>query len=193
MSNESTTITPKEKLVYIMVEMFSMVETLKIPEGKYLEIAEMSKSINLDIDRLDAMRRKLITNTYYQQSIKPHSTSRQHILTKGLQSAEADRQRGEICMFYHRERNIMGFNTKELVTADMVNWRKLRKQGKFQMLEGDNRDCEINGRKYYTLVPHTPNESMGLDNVCFMLDGYIFYFRKKVNRDMVFKYVMGIK
>jgi|TARA_R110002153_G_C13084139_1_gene474706 hypothetical protein len=104
-------------------------------------------------------------------------------------------------MFYHRELKDVGFNNKALVTADMKNWRKLRKQGKVEMLEGNNLDdCKINGKTFYTLVVQTPNETMGLDPTgmgwddrSFLVDGYIYYFQKKVNRDMVYNYVMGIK
>ena len=103
-------------------------------------------------------------------------------------------------MFYHREADDVGFNNKELVGADMKNWRKLRKQGKVEMLEGNNKECKIKGRTYYTLVVQTPNESVGLDptglgwdDTSFFVDGYIYYFQKQVNRDMVYKYVMGIK
>ena len=103
-------------------------------------------------------------------------------------------------MFYHRELKCMGFNNKELVGADMKNWRKLRKQGKCEMLEANNKECEIKGRKYYILVLQTPNGRMGIDptgmgwdDECCYVDGYIYYFQKKVNRDMVYNYVMGIK
>ena len=120
--------------------------------------------------------------------------------TERLRRSAADKQRGEICMFYHREADDVGFNNKELVGADMKNWRKLRKQGKVEMLEGNNKECKIKGRTYYTLVVQTPNESVGLDptglgwdDTSFFVDGYIYYFQKQVNRDMVYKYVMGIK
>ena len=103
-------------------------------------------------------------------------------------------------MFYHRELKCMGFNNKELVGADMKNWRTLRKQGKVEMLEANNKKCKIKGRTYYTLVIQTPNGRMGVDptgmgwdNRSFLVDGYIYYFQKEINRDMVYKYVMGIK
>lgn len=103
-------------------------------------------------------------------------------------------------MFYHRELKCMAFADKEIVTANMKEWRKLRKEGKCEMLEGNNNECEIKGRTYYTLVVQTPNGRMGVDPTglgwddrTFLVDGYIYYFQKQVNRDMVYKYVMGIK
>ena len=120
--------------------------------------------------------------------------------TVKLQRAVADKKRGEICMFYHREAEDIGFNNKELVGADMKNWRTLRKQGKVEILEENNKKCKIKGRTYYILVVQIPNIRMGIDptgmgwdDVSFLVDGYIYYFQTKVNRDMVYKYVMGIK
>ena len=121
--------------------------------------------------------------------------------TDNLHSAVADKdkKRGEICMFYHRELKCMGFNNKELIGADMQNWRTLRKQNKLEMLESNNKNCKIKGRTYYILVIQTPNGRMGVDptgmgwdNRSFLVDGYIYYFQKEINRDMVYKYVMGI-
>tara|TARA_R110000822_G_scaffold40112_1_gene109464 strand:- start:369 stop:902 length:534 start_codon:yes stop_codon:yes gene_type:complete len=103
-------------------------------------------------------------------------------------------------MFYSREAEDMGYNNKEFVRMEMKNWCKLRKQGKIEMLEENNLDCKINGRQYYVLVIQCPNECVGIDPTglgwddgCCFVDGYIYYFQKKVNRDMVYKYVMGIK
>jgi hypothetical protein len=120
---------------------------------------------------------------------------------KSLRLAVADKQRGEICMFLHRDRNSLCFYNKEHVNVTMCNWRKLRKQGKVEMLECNNHDtCRINGKQFYTLVLQSPNGPMGVDPTgmgwdddVFLVDGYIYYFRQKNNRDMVYKYVMGIK
>jgi hypothetical protein len=118
-----------------------------------------------------------------------------------LQWGASNKQRDEICMFYHRELKNIAFNNKAFVTEDMKSWRKLRKQGKLEMLEGNNsNDCKINGKQYYTLVVSSPDGRMGFDptgmgwdDISFIVDGYIYYFQKKVNRDMVYNYVMGIK
>ena len=103
-------------------------------------------------------------------------------------------------MFYHRGLKDIGFNTKELVTSDMKHWRKLRKFSMVDIKETNHRECKINGRQYYTLVVQSPNGEIGLDptgmgwdDISFLVDGYIYYFQKKANRDMVYKYVMGIK
>jgi len=118
-----------------------------------------------------------------------------------LREASADKRRGEICMFYHRVSNDIGFYDKEQVNQSMLNWRRLRKQGKVLMLEDNNKDdCKINGKQYYVLVLGSPNGGFGMDPTGlgwddrqFLVDGHIYYFQKKANRDMVYKYVMGIR
>ena len=85
MSNEPTTTinnTPKDDLHKIMVEMFMMIEEMDIQEGKYLEFAEMFKSMNISIDRLSAMRNQIIINTYYQRHVRPQRASSNPRLTE---------------------------------------------------------------------------------------------------------------
>jgi hypothetical protein len=94
MSNQSSTTTtintPKEELNQIMVEMFMMIEEMDIQEGKYLEFAEMFKSMNLNIDRLAGMRQQIIVNTYYQRYVRPQQTVRHHRLTEAEKEKNAD-------------------------------------------------------------------------------------------------------
>ena len=86
MSNQSSTTTinntPKDELHQIMVEMFMMIEEMDIQEGKYLEFAEMFKSMNLNIDRLAGMRQQIIVNTYYQRHVRPQRASSNPRLTE---------------------------------------------------------------------------------------------------------------
>ena len=85
MSNQSSTTTintPKEELNQIMIEMFMMIEEMDIQEGKYLEFAEMFKSMNLNIDRLAGMRNQIIVNTYYRRYVRPQTTVNQKRLTE---------------------------------------------------------------------------------------------------------------
>ena len=124
-----------------------------------------------------------------------------NVISKSLRLAAADKQHGEICMFLHRDANDLCFYNKVQLNETMRNWRKLRKQGIVEILECNNTDtCRINGKQLYTLVLQSPNGPMGMDPTglgwddnAYLVDGYIYYFRQKLNRDMVYKYVMGIK
>ena len=66
--------TPKEELMAIMFEAFEFIEQLEIPEGQYLQIANMfkrmngaSNRINVErIERFSAIRTIIVQNQYYQ-------------------------------------------------------------------------------------------------------------------------------
>ena len=66
--------TPKEELMAIMFEAFEFIEQLEIPEGQYLQIANMfkrmngaSSRINVErIERFSAIRTIIVQNQYYQ-------------------------------------------------------------------------------------------------------------------------------
>jgi hypothetical protein len=65
-----------------MVEMFMMIEEMNIQEGKYLEFAEMFKSMNINIDRLAGMRNQIVVNTYYQRHVRAQRASSNPRLTE---------------------------------------------------------------------------------------------------------------
>jgi hypothetical protein len=63
--------TPKEELMSIMFEAFELIEQLEIPEGQYLQFAEMFKRMNgatkrINVERLVEIRTIIVENQYYQ-------------------------------------------------------------------------------------------------------------------------------
>ena len=68
--------TPKEQVHNLMVEMFMMIEELNIPEGQYLQFADMFKSMNININRLSEIKTTLTTNRYYINYIRNSATRR---------------------------------------------------------------------------------------------------------------------
>lgn len=63
--------TPKEELMSIMFEAFELIEQLEIPEGQYLQFADMFKRMNgatknINIERFVEIRTIIINNSYYQ-------------------------------------------------------------------------------------------------------------------------------
>jgi hypothetical protein len=64
-------MTPKEELMSIMFEAFELIEQLEIPEGQYLQFADMFKRMNgasnkITIERFAEIRTIIIGNEYYQ-------------------------------------------------------------------------------------------------------------------------------
>jgi hypothetical protein len=74
MNQTQMNTTPKEELMAIMFEAFEFIEQLEIPEGQYLQIANMfkrmngaSNRINVErIERFSAIRTIIVQNQYYQ-------------------------------------------------------------------------------------------------------------------------------
>jgi len=63
--------TPKEELMSIMFDAFELIEQLEIPEGQYLQFADMFKRMNgatkrINVERLVEIRTIIIENQYYQ-------------------------------------------------------------------------------------------------------------------------------
>jgi hypothetical protein len=64
-------LTPKEELMSIMFEAFELIEQLEIPEGQYLQFADMFKRMNgvtktINVERFVEIRTIIINNQYYQ-------------------------------------------------------------------------------------------------------------------------------
>ena len=84
--------TPKEELHTLMVEMFGMLEDMNIQEGQYLQFADMFKNMNININRLVAMKDQIQQNVYYARYVRP--ASRQNTLRR-KRLTEAEKARHE--------------------------------------------------------------------------------------------------
>lgn len=81
------TTTLKEELHNTMVDMFSMIEDMKINEGAYLQFADMFKNMNINITKLAEIQTVLQTNTYYINHVRP-ANRRTSIQRKRLTEGE---------------------------------------------------------------------------------------------------------
>lgn len=67
--------TPKEAVNRIMIDLFDMVENMTLnqetfSENKFLQVAELFKQMNINIDRLQRIKTELVNNVYYQREIR---------------------------------------------------------------------------------------------------------------------------
>lgn len=67
--------TPKEAVNRIMIDLFDMVENMTLNqetfnEGKFLQVAELFKQMNINIERLQKIKNELVNNVYYQHRIR---------------------------------------------------------------------------------------------------------------------------
>lgn len=95
---------------------------------------------------------------------------------------------------YHKTGMLSVMNNKE--TKDQAKiWRKQRKQGKIEIHDYNNTTQKIDGKEYYTLVVQPTDletadiDPLGLLKVGLMVSGYIYVFKNKTNRDIIYNYV----
>jgi hypothetical protein len=74
--------TPKEELLGIMFEVFEIIEALDLQEGKYLQLANLFRDMNINVNRLGELRTIIINNSYYTQRERRLSTLRRKRLTE---------------------------------------------------------------------------------------------------------------
>jgi predicted transcriptional regulator len=99
----------------------------------------------------------------------------------------------DVCIsVIHTTGDISAYNNDEM-REQMVVWKDLAKQGKLVVRECNNRTRQIKGKDHYLLtIQPVPNDTnmdpigLALD---FMVSGYIYLFKKEVNRDSVFNYI----
>ena len=103
--------------------------------------------------------------------------------------------------YHHDEKQYCIFNIEEW-TAEMKRFRKYVKKNEGVINPKNHREPMIQGKQFYTFVFQDPDMSrnpqfdpMGLafETQTFVVSGMIYAFRKKENRDMSYKYIMGIK
>jgi hypothetical protein len=108
----------------------------------------------------------------------------------------ASKQKGEICVTFHRQEAGYAWYKKDGMNIEMKRWRKLAKDGKLKISKCNNQDFNYNGEMYYTFLIQTYNNNdCGLDPILslvfgYFVSGYGYIFKTKENRDSIYNYVM---
>jgi hypothetical protein len=122
-------------------------------------------------------------------------------MTALLQHTAANIQLNELCISWHRVLQKAVWGSKKSLEEDMRNWRKLKRQNKLFINPEEHRVVHINGEPWHILIVQegTMEDTKeigcdplgyGIDEGMLMVDGYIYFFKNKANRDMVATYVM---
>jgi len=112
-----------------------------------------------------------------------------------------------MCWGLNQEVKDICYLNKQVLTENMKLWKRLRKEGIITMSENHNLAIDIDGNKFHILVitkydkneDHLDPTLTAWDTfpdeelVGSLFEGYVYYFKREDNRDMVYKYVMGIK
>ena len=97
--------------------------------------------------------------------------------------------------------------TRQLMSYDIEGWtlqlqdlKKKVKNNEIYIKLSDNREPFINNKQFYTFMIRCSNDSipfdilgMAFDDYAFIRKGIIFAFKKRENRDVSYKYIMGKK
>jgi len=110
-----------------------------------------------------------------------------------------DKSRKETFFYYHRKMEDTHWGTNEELLVEMKSWRKQKREKRLTIIEENNNEFVIDGKTYYTLVltqlaADGEAMSIGFDKLAIgvkhFVDGMVYWFAAKANRDAAVKYVM---
>jgi len=115
-------------------------------------------------------------------------------LQRQFEFAVKDKQgKDEVMMTFIRRANNFSWFDKATTTEQMKMWRKLAKQDMLKITE--TFETEKFGKMFYCFVLQSTDEDA--DTICplgmcldCLVEGYVYAFRKKENRDATMSYVM---
>lgn len=98
----------------------------------------------------------------------------------------------DICFSFIRHMADFGVLNKEEMNNQMKMWKDFAKKGLLQMYASNNKEHDVEGKKVYTLVINSKENSAYCPLSLawgIMVSGYTYAFTKKENRDAVYGYV----
>lgn len=81
---------PKEECLGIMFEVFEIIESLDIQEGKYIQLSNLLRDMNINVNRIQELRTIIINNTYYTNRERRINTLRRKRLTEAEKANNPD-------------------------------------------------------------------------------------------------------
>ena len=115
--------------------------------------------------------------------------------TEMLNRIVNDMEPNETFFYWHHTAKEAQMGTNEDMKGQMKTWKRQKRRGELQLLEGNNREYEINGQMFYTLVVQDTDmdknpqmDPLGF-GVGFMVSGMMYWFKTKYARDVVFNYL----
>ena len=105
-------------------------------------------------------------------------------------------KRDGLCWSYHPEHKKLVWMNKENLNYNFKSLRKEYKLGKIKCDEKNHREFILNNKSvWYSLTLQHPTECMGLDLAglklfSHLVDGHMFFFSSKSNRDSMYNYLI---
>jgi len=109
----------------------------------------------------------------------------------------------DVAIGYAYAQNTYGFLNIDELRSNMKDWKKQRKNGVLTIQECNNKTKLICGKECYILTLQQLDANGKLENTgidkCglgfespYLITGHTYIFKRQENRDMVYKYVMGL-
>lgn len=161
---------------------------------QYMESSATETGLVLTIDK------EIVVSVYLDKPKILHTNKQEKL----LDAIKKDRQksRGETFFYYHRAMETSCWGTNEELREEMLSWRKQKRNKTLVIIQENNHEFVIDGKTYYTLTLTQTDadgvaQQIGIDplgiGVGHFVDGIIYWFVAKANRDAVYNYVMEIK
>jgi len=163
-------------------------------EASYLELNATETGLVM------TFKNDIVVSVYLDKPTIINVKTQTDLLTKVKQ--ERDKSLKETFFYYHRRMEDCMWGTNEELLVEMKYWRKQKREKSLKILEANNNEFVIDGKTYYTLVLTQLTEDGETQNIGFdklaigvkhFVDGLVYWFVAKANRDATFKYVMEIK
>lgn len=118
-----------------------------------------------------------------------------------LRYSAANIQPNELCIAWHHNERHAFWGSKKTLEEDMRRWRKAKRENRLYINPKESREVKINGKPWHILIVQegTPEDTkqigydplgFGIDDIQILVDGMIYFFKNKANRDMIVDYVM---
>jgi hypothetical protein len=146
------------------------------------------------------LNKEIVFSVYLEKPTIIHRDTQSDLLT--TINRGRDKTRKETFFYYHRRMEDTMWGTNEELIVELKSWRKQKRENTLTIDEENNNEFVIDGRTYYTLVlteldADGEAKDIGLDRlaigVSYFVDGLVYWFVAKANRDATYKYVMEIK
>ena len=116
-------------------------------------------------------------------------------LAKFVQFMLQSKVKSDIGFTFHQQYHDFMVMNKDEAKGQMLLWKQMAKDGKIMLLEGNNREYDVEGKMIYSFVVQPTNQNHS-PCICplslamgTMVSGFTYAFTKKENRDSIYTYV----
>ena len=175
-------------------EMYKVINTL----NGYMYSQSESEKPSSDEDKAKYKKiSKYVSDTFVKPDIKFITSGKLTSVDCSLKKFRRflTQKQGASCWsWHHHEKDFMWCDT-DMFNTECKRFRKLRKEGKIIIREENNQTHKLGNVEWHCFVVTSVNNSMQMCPASLNLfgmdvDGSVYWFNKKTNRDIVYKFLI---